>query len=222
MNKEIKKRKNKRTKEQSFYFLFLKFFGSFVIRNQFGQGLLETVISLGIITSGLIGMLSLTVSNQTAGGEASDRLVATYLAREGVEAARQMRDSNWLNRLPWDQGLESGVDYTAALLWDSATNARTLDFTPADLTHAYTRLWRAGGLYFQSTQATPPGAALTSYRRLLRLDEICRDKTVATGGSACSAGLNPKIGIRAQSTVEWDAKGNTHQLVMEERLFNWR
>lgn len=189
--------------------------------NKRGQGLLETIIALGIITSGLVGMLSLTVSNQTAGGEASDRLIATYLAREGVEIARQMRDNNWLNRLPWDQDLESGLDYTAVTLWDSAANIWTLDFTPEDIAHAYTRVWRGGGLYFQSTQGSPPGATLTFYRRLLQLDEICQDKTVTTSGSACP-GPNPKIGIRAQSIVEWDTKGNTHQLVMEERLFNWR
>lgn len=189
--------------------------------NQSGQGLLETIISLGIITSGIIGMLSLTVANQTAGGEASDRLVATYLAREGVEVARQMRDNNWLLRQSWDQGLESGVDYTAAPFWDGITNIWTLDFTPANITHAYARLFRLGGLYFQSTLVAPPGAALTAYRRLLRLDEICQDKTVVTDGSACP-GPNSKIGIRVQSIVEWDAKGNTHQLVMEDRLFNWR
>ena len=162
--------------------------------NQSGQGLLETIISLGIIGSGIIGMLSLT---------------------------RHWRDSNWLGRSVWDQGLESGTDYTAAPLFDKSANIWVLDFTADSLTHNYTRLWREGGVYFQSTAATPAGATLTFYRRLLQLDEICADKTVVTSGAACPGG-NPKIGIKVQSIVEWQSKENTQQLVMEEQLFNWR
>ncbi|MDP1709397.1 MAG: hypothetical protein Q8L21_00725 [Candidatus Komeilibacteria bacterium] len=189
--------------------------------NQTGQGLLETIISLGIITSGIIGMLSLTVSNQTASVDSSEKLIATNLAREGIELVRNRRDSNWLPRQVWDQGLENGNDYTAVPLFDSATDIWTLDFTPNDLDHNYTRLWRKGGVYFQSTEASPALSILTAYRRILQLDEICADKTVVESGASCPP-ANPKIGIKAQAIIEWQSKSNTDRLVAEERLFNWR
>lgn len=187
-----------------------------------GQGLLETIIALGIIISGIVGMLSLAVASQTASVESADRLVAANLAREGIEVIRNRRDSNWLPRLTWDQGLEDGTDYTAVPLFDKSANSWTFNFTADDLAHNHARLWREGGVYFQSTQTNPPGAALTSYRRLLQLDEICRDKSVAASGSSCNPAVNPKIGIKVQSTVQWTTEGNTHQLAAEERLFNWR
>jgi len=190
--------------------------------NKYGQGLLETTIALGVIITGIVGMLTLTVSNQSASVESSDRLQAANLAREGVEIVRNIRDSNWLPRGTWDQGLESGTDYTAAPLFDKTTNVWTLNFTANDISHDHARLWREGGVYFQSTQATPGGASLTAYRRLIQLDEICRDKSVMVSGGACNPAINPKIGIKVQSVVQWEAKGSTHELVVEERLFNWR
>jgi len=190
--------------------------------NTHGQGLLETIIALGIIVSGIVGMLSLTISNQASSVEAADRLIAVHLAREGIEFARNMRDSNWIARAVWDTGLENGSDYTATPLFDITTNTWTLDFTPDAISHIYARLWRTGGVYFQSTLDPVEGATLTNYKRLLQFDEICQDKTVSSSGTACTAGVNPKIGIRVQSIVEWESKGNTRQIVLEERLFNWR
>lgn len=190
--------------------------------NLAGQGLLETTISLGIIITGVVSMMTLTLSNQTSSLESADRLLAANLAREGIEIVRNRRDSNWLPRGVWDQGLESGTDYTAAPLFAAATNIWTLDFTPNDINHNYARVWRASGIYFQSAAAAPPGASLTPYRRLVQMDEICQDKTVVTSGASCNGAINPKIGIRIQSTVEWNAKDETHSLVAEERLFNWR
>ncbi|OGY91190.1 MAG: hypothetical protein A3H70_02490 [Candidatus Komeilibacteria bacterium RIFCSPLOWO2_02_FULL_48_11] len=201
---------------------FLRCFRRAAQKNVSGQGLLETTIALGVIVTGIVGMLTLTISNQSSSLESAERLVAANLAREGIEIVRNIRDSNWLPRGAWDQGLESGTDYTAVPLFDKAANVWTLSFTANDLNHREARLWREGGVYFQSTQETPPGAGLTTYRRLLQLDEICQDKSVVVSGSQCNPALNPKIGIKVQSRVQWEAKGNTHQLTAEERLFNWR
>ncbi|OJI07843.1 hypothetical protein BK004_00130 [bacterium CG10_46_32] len=204
------------------------------MRNQQGQGLLETIVALGIIVSGVVGMLNLTVSNQTSTEDSSERLIATNLGREGVEIVRNIRDTNWLSCEiiggvlscnTWDQGLVSGVDTTAVPLFNAVTNAWIIDFTPDDLTHTYTRVWRYSsgvaeniGTQFQTTELTPANADVTSYRRLLDISSICEDKTIAT---SCSAG-NPKIGIRVQSIVEWTARGKQNSLTSEERLFNWR
>ncbi|MBI1961425.1 MAG: hypothetical protein HYS45_01840 [Parcubacteria group bacterium] len=202
------------------------------MRNQQGQGLLETIVALGIIVSGVVGMLNLTITNQTATGDSSERLVATNLGREGVEVVRNIRDTNWLSCgivagtlscSNWDAGLVSGSDTTAVPLFNPATNVWTIDFTPEDVAHNYARVWRytsgvAGniGTQFQASDAAPADATETPYRRLLTLSSICGDKTVA---ASCSG---TKIGIRVQSTVEWTARGRANSLTVEERLFNWR
>jgi hypothetical protein len=186
-----------------------------------GQGLLETIIALGVIVSGIVGMLSLAISNQASSAESAERLIASHLAREGIEVIRNKRDNNWFVGAVWDSGLKSGTNYSATLLFSISTNVWSLDFTPNAINHNYCRLWRQGGVYFQSTLLAPSGALLTPYRRIVFLDEICKDKTVASSGSSCP-GLNPKIGIRVQSVVEWDSRGKTIQIVAEEHLFNWR
>lgn len=198
--------------------------------------MLETIVALGVIISGVVGVMSLTISNQTASSESSERLLAVNLAREGIEVIRNIRDSNWLqceyvssalNCSDWDEGMMSGADATAVLLFDFENNAWALDFTPDDITHANTRVWRRSsgpvgsyiGTYFQSTEATPANATLSDYRRLLTLNEICADKTVSLGN--CTGG-SPKIGIRVQSRVDWEIGGKSNSLTAEERLFNWR
>lgn len=200
---------------------FLHFLRVAVQRNQCGQGLLEAIVALTVIATGLVGALNLTLANQTGAAAGEDRLLAANLAREGVEIVRNIRDSNWLARATWDSALENGTDYTAAPLFDKAANSWTLNFTPNIIIQNYARLWRAGGVYFQSTLNPPPGATLTAYRRLLILDEICQDKSIVVSGSACNPASNPKIGIRVRSQVQWVSKG-THNLMAEERLFNWR
>jgi Tfp pilus assembly protein PilV len=202
--------------------------------NQQGQGLLETIVALGIIVSGLVGMMNLTISNQTAGEDAEERLIATNLAREGIEVVRAIRDTNWLtcevvagvlNCSAWDKDLVSGTDTTAVPLFNVTNNTWAIDFTPNDIAHNYARIWRksAGtaaniGTQFQSTEATPTDSVLTAYSRLLELHLICTDKTIAT---SCAGG-NPKIGIRVQSKVQWEARGKENDIIVEERLFNWR
>lgn len=193
-----------------------------IIKNQCGQGLLEAIIAITVIASGIVGVMNLVIANQAGGLESADRLLAANLAREGVEISRNWRDSNWLGRAVWDANLSgNGNDYTAAPIFDKSANSWTMDFAPNDLNHNYARLWREGGVYFQSTQDPPSGASLTAYRRLLYLDPICQDKTIVVSGASCP-GANPKIGIRARSEVQWITRGSTHTLTAEERLFNWR
>ncbi|MBI2636905.1 MAG: hypothetical protein HYW81_01805, partial [Parcubacteria group bacterium] len=118
------------------------------MNHQQGQGLLETIVALGIIVSGVVGMLNLTISNQTATEDSSERLVATNLAREGVEVVRNIRDSNWLlceivsgvlSCSSWDASLSSGTDTTAVPLFSAATNAWSVNFTPNDISSDYAR-----------------------------------------------------------------------------------
>jgi len=203
-------------------------------KNNLGQGLLETIVALGIIVSGVVGMVSLTLSNQISSADSSERLIAANLAREGVEVARNIRDTNWLaceiaggvlGCNDWDEGLTSVSDPTAVLLFDVDNNAWSLDFTPNDISHDYARIWRRTsgsaalvGAHFQSAEAAPVDSVLTSYRRLLSLYEICADKTPSVN---CPP-INPKIGIRVQSNVQWETQGKVNELTFEERLFNWR
>ena len=184
-------------------------------------------MALGIITSGIIGMLSLALSNQNSSGEALARLEAVNLAREAIEVARAMRDGNWLAGQSWDAGLASGADYTAAPFFDDSANSWTLDFTPNDFSHDFTKVWlqRDGinpniAVVRQAEfPIIPDNVEQTPYRRILTLDPVCATGVIVSSGSSCPG---EKIGVRAQASVSWNFKGRQRNIVLEERIFNWR
>ncbi|KKU49502.1 MAG: S23 ribosomal protein [Parcubacteria group bacterium GW2011_GWA2_47_10] len=61
-----------------------------------GQTLIETVVAIFVLAMGLTSGLALAVYAFAASSNTIERVTATALAREGVEIARRMRDSNWL------------------------------------------------------------------------------------------------------------------------------
>lgn len=71
------------------------------------QGLLEAIIAIGVIVTGLISIISLTISNLTSQRFAAKRYQAINLARESIELARNIRDSNWLAGQPTWTNIDS-------------------------------------------------------------------------------------------------------------------
>lgn len=61
-----------------------------------GQTLIETIVAIFVLTTGLASGLALAVYSFGASSDISERIVATGLVREGTEAVRFMRDSNWM------------------------------------------------------------------------------------------------------------------------------
>lgn len=70
-----------------------------------GFTLLEVSISLTIITVGVLGVFALV--QQTVGllPVSKQRLAASYLAQEGVEIVRNLRDANIVGGRVWNLGL---------------------------------------------------------------------------------------------------------------------
>ena len=70
-----------------------------------GFTLIELVIAIFILVVAIIGVYNSysTVIVLTAG--ASSRFTGAYLAQEGIEIVRNMRDNNWLKRQNWMNGL---------------------------------------------------------------------------------------------------------------------
>jgi len=66
------------------------------IYKNFGISLIEVVAAISIITIGLVGVLSLVIQNIEAQYINKNVLIASGLAQEGLELARNIRDLNWL------------------------------------------------------------------------------------------------------------------------------
>ena len=188
-----------------------------------GQGLMEMIVAIGVITTGLVTILALAASSLSGAKESEARTVALSLAREGIEVVRNIRDGNWLGgeEVSWDDGLHDGTDYTAVAKFDKEANSWGLIFEPNDIGNSKTQFYLSDGMYIQGED--PPSGQLTFYRRLLTLNEICEDEGECEDG-ICESGesCTTKIGIRVTSRVEWTEHERKHSMVVEDRLYNWK
>lgn len=74
-----------------------------IYKNQNGQTLVETVAAVFILAMGISSALGLAVYANSTSTNITKQIIATGLAREGVEAVKSMRDTNWLKQTAIDQ-----------------------------------------------------------------------------------------------------------------------
>src|SRR5579884_1105677 len=78
-------------------------------QKQSGQTLLETVVAIGILTMGLISAATLATYSFRAAQQDNDEIIGTALARQGIEAVKNIRDQNWLQDNLVDCSAQLGV-----------------------------------------------------------------------------------------------------------------
>jgi len=82
-----------------------------------GFTIIEITISIFVLSIAIIGIFNVLSIMVILTSDAADRLVATYLAQEGMEIVRNIRDTNWLRMdfcktstcspsPTWDDGLD--------------------------------------------------------------------------------------------------------------------
>ncbi len=64
--------------------------------HQDGQTLIETMVAIFIMVMGITAALSLALFAYSSSSAVTKNIIATGLAREGIEAVKNMRDTNWL------------------------------------------------------------------------------------------------------------------------------
>lgn len=78
--------------------------------NNKGFTLIETVVAIFLLTTGLVGSFSLMQRITSFAAISSSQLTAAYLAQEGVEIIRNIRDTNYLEGSAWDSGIGAATD----------------------------------------------------------------------------------------------------------------
>jgi len=194
------------------------------------QGLAETIVAMTILVSAISSLVTMVMTAGIARNSNQYATVAANLAREGVEVVVAKRNDNWINDLPFDNGMYAGTnDYTFELSFNPATSAWTFDGTPNFITDGTAKMYvyvspaTYPGLMVQAS-SPPANTASTPYSRLVTLDCICYNGTTesfASSGSSCT-GSNVKIGVRINSTVQWLDKGANHSISVVETIYDWR
>lgn len=74
-------------------------------KNKKGFTIVEVLIAIFVITVGITSSLSLINFSISSAAVGKSQIIAASLAQEGMEIIRNIRDSNWLEDVAWDQGL---------------------------------------------------------------------------------------------------------------------
>lgn len=159
-----------------------------------GFSIIEIMVVITIITIGLVGLLALTAQNIKVLYTNRNNLVAAYLAQEGLELIRGIRDNNWKSGYAWNNGIGSGnyvLDYTGYISGgiggiDSAT--AKLQLSPQ-------------GFYYHDQ--APPLDPDSNFSRLITI----------SGDSASSSVV---------ARVRFRSRGQTSDYLAETILYDWR
>ncbi|TRZ65012.1 MAG: hypothetical protein D4Q79_00255 [Spirochaetia bacterium] len=100
--------------------------------NDSGQLLIESMIGIGIVVVGLLGVVGLLSRSASLNRVVSQQLIANYLASEGIEITKNIIDANIIKKDPWNQGFSNGnfeADYTSLILQFNQDRFLSVDST---------------------------------------------------------------------------------------------
>ncbi len=206
------------------------------LSNNKGQTLLELLIAFSILAITVITTIALIVASIRAGRESTNKLIGASLAREAVEIARNIRDSNWSSTatLYWDSGLSNGTDVTfSPQVWPtSEVTPLYFDPSPSLFTdNQYTLVKQSDNEYVQGSAVA---GTSTQFFRMVYLNPICQKDTgeelIASQteqtdcGQAGSSVVDypNKVGIRIIAEVRWPTSNSSKHIIVEDRLYNWQ
>ncbi len=189
-----------------------------------GQTMIEMIFAIAVIGIGLLAATTLVFSNLALAQRDQSEVQAVNLAREGLELAKNMRDSNWLAGNVFDTGLHSGNEYRATPVWNG-TDAPSFDFTATDISSPKAAVMISNSLtnanFYENFNSGVTGATST-FSRIMYFHPICSDYTTVSSTSACEDSGLSKIGIRVESRVRWVQGAIKKDTIMYDDLYDWR
>ena len=77
-----------------------------------GFTILELIVAIFVMTVGVLGAYAVVQQIIVYNSISSSRLTAAYLAQEGIELVRNIRDTNWLDPVNplWDDGISNKTE----------------------------------------------------------------------------------------------------------------
>lgn len=182
------------------------------VGNQKGQSIMELVVAVGIIIFALTAIITLTLYNLVGQKVSENTIIASNLAREGIEVIRNMRDISWLGG-DFSETLVLASDHTVTVVFNDLTNSWSLNQTPNTITAA--PLYLKNNLYVHDASGQK-----TNFYRLLTIDFLCSDGSIVTSGTCSGVSV---VGYRVISAVRWDDRGGkVHNYQLTDYIYDWK
>ncbi len=161
--------------------------------------LVEVLIAITILIIGILSGFILVTRALYNVAVIKDRLTASFLAQEGIELTRQIRDSNFLRILneesvEWRDGLEDGL----YIIESKADSGESIGLDPiAEDENRFFLYDNTLKIYNYSTGEP------TTFNRKIKVTGINDDE------------------IRIESIMQWKTKRIDFDLTIEGHLYNW-
>jgi Tfp pilus assembly protein PilV len=195
-------------------------------KNLKGMTLMELLIASAIFIIGLGAMISASIALLGATNFSKSYLLATQLAREGIEVVKNIRDENFVNNRPFDDGMTlvnraiikfpAGGLSTGKLIIANDDHP-TIDDCINDTVN------KTCQLYFSTTDNTygdaSGGGAPTNIYRLLTFETITCTGDLANQNLCLDL---ETIGKNIKSEVKWYEGDRPYSVVITEALYNWK
>ncbi len=171
-----------------------------------GFTLLEVLVALFVIIVGLMGGMSAILKTLTLLSFSASRLTAAYLAQEGIEIVRNVRDTNWLEARTvandWDEGLANCSNGCIA----DYNHSYGPDLIDPNLPAFASQFLNIGGNGFYSYSPSTE----TKFKRKITI-------TTSVAPECPTAGC-----LSVKVDIFWSEKGKPYTFSTQENLYNWR
>ena len=153
--------------------------------------LIEVIVAIFILTVGVLAVFGVIADVFNYISFNSSKLKAIYLAQEGLEIVKNIRDTNYLKKrnnpgIQWDNGLPEGE-------WEADYDDESLG-----------QLYAGSFLNIDSNNfySYSPGSP-TPFKRKIKIEKLADDI------------------LRVTVDVLWEEKGRSHKVSVQEELHDW-
>ncbi len=185
-----------------------------MMRRRKGITLVELMTAAFVLTVGLLGALGLATSNARNQSIGAARLAAANLAREGVELARNIRDSNWLAGDAWYTGLSDRECAVPDVQGGKFSFRDCGNLTSS----AYAVFRTPDGVHYQGVSSRPGEEEVYRTYRRVKFAFLCLDgDTETTNCDPTNA-----IGVKVSSEVSQLVRGQDRVTEITAKLYDWK
>jgi len=163
--------------------------------------LVEVLIAISILTVGILSGFILITKVLYNTAVIQDRLTASFLAQEGIELVRQVRDSNFLQiingeSVEWRDGLADG----SYIIKSKAGSEQPITLISIDPGEGLDFFYDNDTKIYNYTTGEP-----TTFNREIKI----------------TTNSDNDDEIRVESKMKWTTKRINFDLTVEDHLFNW-
>ncbi|OGG38587.1 hypothetical protein A3D55_01830 [Candidatus Jorgensenbacteria bacterium RIFCSPHIGHO2_02_FULL_45_20] len=172
------------------------------LNNKEGSLMVESMVAASLIVVGLLGIFTLISRSASMNKNAEAKVVASYLAAEGIEVVKNIIDSNveksYRTKWTWNMNLSGYYEVQYDSTVDTAKEV-------AYGSERYLNFDKVSGKYWYGAGDT------TSFRRTVLIQD---------GGGGIPSGYGNAMTVK--SIVKWTEGGEEQTVFFEDVFTNWR